>query len=215
MPCTLAPVTNLLKKLADSEEFKQGTDSKINDSRMAGRELILRFFSFLVRAPGDYRGTMDEWLSHTMQIINLMPTLPEKELRNILNESKRADFKLPKIQFTEIDAIKEFFFRAMNRAFDIFKEHAFRKTLPSANRRSPINKGLFEVWSVILGEMDEADFLQLQGKKQRLFDELRNLHDEEDFYRSISTGSHKPYYVRLRYEKLRQCVTKSIKEANP
>ena len=209
------PVTELLKELVNSYVFKRVTDYRIKDSRMAGRELVLRFLSFLIRKPGDYRGTMDEWLSHTMQIINLMPTLPRDKLRDILNENNRADFNLPEIQFTKIDTIKEFFFRAMDRAYVIFKEYAFRKTLPSTDRRSPINKGLFEVWSVILGEMNEGEFEGLKNNKDRLFNKLHELYGDKEFYRSISVGSHKPHYVRLRYEKLRECVTELIKGEYP
>jgi len=85
------PSAELLAELARSEDFKTAIAGSVNDSRMAGRELILRFFAFLIRGADSYpkNGDMDDFLSGTMQIINLMPELPPKELATALDADIR------------------------------------------------------------------------------------------------------------------------------
>ena len=46
---------------------------------------------------------------------------------------------------------------AMQAAYAIFDQHAFRKP---GTRRNPINKALFEAWSVALARCDDNDIVR-------------------------------------------------------
>lgn len=203
--------TELLNLLAGSEDFIKATDGSIRDNRMAGRELILRFISFIIREPKDYRSySMDEWLSHTMQIVNLFGNnLSETELIKILNEINSPDFVCPEIQVQNIDEIVDLFSRGMQRSWMLFNEYSFRKSLPGY-RRSPINKGLFEVWSTLLGKMKESDFKNILKKREVLLKTLRKLYQDEKFFRSISRDSHKAASVEYRYRVMNETIKKIL-----
>ncbi len=56
----------LLKELAESESFVIATTDSVDDSRMAARELVLRFIAFLIRGWKDYPAgeDMDAYFSH-------------------------------------------------------------------------------------------------------------------------------------------------------
>jgi hypothetical protein len=65
------PVTALLKELVETIEFQKAVDHRVNDSRMAAQELVLRFLSFSIMGIDEYHKDeeMDSFLSDTMQII--------------------------------------------------------------------------------------------------------------------------------------------------
>ncbi|EEA4939859.1 DUF262 domain-containing protein, partial [Salmonella enterica subsp. enterica serovar Enteritidis] len=155
MPLTLQEIrhalyqgksSTLLYELSCSEEFLNVLGNKVNDTRMASRELILRFISFLIFNRESYKSNLDSWLSNAMRVINLMPNITSKELNKIY---KTAD-ELPIIKLSDLDEIKDLFKKAMLRCDLIFDGHAFRKSIPGDERKTPINKSLFEVWSNVL-----------------------------------------------------------------
>lgn len=45
----------------------------------------------------------------------------------------------------------------MIAAFDIFGDHAFRKLSNKTQRKSPLNKALFEAWSVNFSNLNELE----------------------------------------------------------
>jgi uncharacterized protein with ParB-like and HNH nuclease domain len=133
------PATELLKRLVDTEEFQLATDKSVKDSRMAAQELVLRFFAFSLNRVEDYKekDDMDSFLSKTMQMIN--------------NGNGK------------VRSVSEKFLVAMKRAKELFDRFAFRISTPSSGKaiRAPINKSLFEVWSVTLANMGIDDFNKL------------------------------------------------------
>lgn len=164
------PVTDLLIELVDSEEFKEAIGGKINDSRMGMRELIMYFLAFLVIPRNFYKGSVDNWLSNAMRVINLMPTLNEKDLLQIY-----TDGNIPDIGYKSIDDLKSCFKLAMTRATTLFGEHAFRKSLPDSSRKTPVNKALFEVWSVSLCELTNENFHKIYENKGVILDSYQQL----------------------------------------
>jgi len=207
------PSALLLKELAESDEFIKATTGSINDSRMAGRELVLRFFAFLIRGVDAYprNEDMDAFLSETMQLINLMPDLSDSEVSKHLNYNPEQ----LSIKYKDPNKLKELFKIAMDRANKLFGKYAFRKALPEPKRtRTPINKSLFETWSVLLCEMDIEKYNELIKRKKRLF----NLADivtysagNDDFYLCISRDSHKPAGVQKRYKIIHELIEISLK----
>lgn len=206
------PSAKLLAELAQSSYFKKATAGSVNDSRMAGRELILRFFAFLIRGVDSYpkNEDMDDFLSGTMQIINLMPELPPGELAKIFNE----DIKNISIKYRTHDQLRELFYLAMERASALFGDSAFRKAVPNQGRtRTPINKSLFETWSVFLSKMGDEKYQLILKNKERFYSllEAATYHaPNDDLGRFISRDSHKFQGVIKRYRILMNITSIAI-----
>ena len=93
-------VTELLKALAHSKEFKTATDNAVKDKRMAAREVVLHFLAFKLTSFNEYdQEEFDTFLNDTMKKINRMSG-------------------------SDIQNLKESFFRAMNIAIDLFGKNA-------------------------------------------------------------------------------------------
>lgn len=204
------PSAELLSDLTKSTEFKNATTGSINDSRMAGRELILRFFAFFIRGIQSYpkNEDMDAFLSETMQIINLMPSLNPEDLSRAINIDPNKII----IRYRNHEDLKKFFKLAMNRAYSLFGESAFRKATPG-RWRTPINKSLFEVWSVILSELNADKFQLLLGNRKRFYSLLETVtyHSRYDeFAKCISRDSHKYQGVMKRYNIIEKIIDLAI-----
>ncbi|BBO86455.1 hypothetical protein DSCO28_70210 [Desulfosarcina ovata subsp. sediminis] len=208
------PSALLLKEMAESKEFIKATTGSVNDSRMVGRELVLRFLAFLIRGVKSYpkNEDMDAFLSETMQLINIMPDLPKKEINKIVKSENYL------IKYNDHNQLKEFFKIAMSRAHKLFGSYAFRKALPGQNRyRTPINKSLFETWSVLLCEMDVDIFNKLIKNKNRLFalaEASTYLAGNDDLSRFISRDSHKYVGVQTRYKIIDKIIKASLTDSN-
>jgi len=210
------PVTELLERLVETDEFKTAVDNSVNDSRMAAQELVLRFFSFMIFDINEYKkdDEMDSFLSDTMQVINRTLN-PDSNFRYIYTLSEGRNYK-----FGFDKNMEQMFLVSMKRATKLFKNCAFRITTPAkkalGKTRSPINKSLFEVWSVILAKMKESDFEKLDRNStllyQRLDGELDNSNSILRNY--ISKDSLKITGVKGRYEILNRIITDVLKEEN-
>ena len=105
---------------------------------------------------------IDNWLSEAMIIINALPNLDNREFRKLI---AKGNIKKDDILITSIDKLKNDFIIAMNRGYEIFGEHAFRKSCPG-QRRTPINKSLFETWGVLLAQLNETQYNKLVLSKR-------------------------------------------------
>lgn len=201
--------TSLLEKLVNTEEFFNAVDT-IDDSRMAGRELILRFLSFYVRDYKEYTkdSSMDNHLSNTMRIINILDDISFDKLKNEFKNEKNInlnDFYIS-IKKISIEALENDFKLAMQRARQIFEKHTFRKSFPG-KRRTPINKTLFEVFGNILIQLTTEEFSNLiKNKKLFLLEYKENYLLEPDFAFMIGRDSHRTSSVKKRYEELSSLV---------
>ena len=174
----------LLSDLLHSTEFVQAVGKIIDDSRMAGSELILRLVSFIVFNKNDYKGGMDDWLSNTMRLLNCYPSYENEAVKKIFSKAS-----IPRIICTDLNEIKAKFFIAMNRSKQLFGEHAFRKSLPIDPRKSPINKSLFEAWGVILSSLSDEDYEKLLNNKDNFLEKYSQLFKILDFNNAISRHS--------------------------
>ena len=200
------PSTILLNELAQTKEFKDATCHSIHAQRMEDRELVLRFIAFMIRKPSTYKRTLniDTWLSDTMIILNAMPMLDTRELRKCIQQKTVT---ISDIELLDFDTIKERFSLAMRRSKKLFGKHAFRKSTGTMRRR-PINKSLFEIWSVLLCEMPEEEFNILLKNRNKMVPEYRDILDDLSFEIAISRDSMRHTSVALRYNKLNGLVKK-------
>ncbi|MEB3359485.1 MAG: DUF262 domain-containing protein [Synechococcales bacterium] len=175
--------TRLLEKLARSKEFRVATANGVPDKRMSAREVVLRFLAFKVFSPDEYDAKeLDTFLNEVMEAMNKMP---DKELFQLESE----------------------FFRTMAAAADIFENDAFRKRYKKNAPRSPINKALFETWSVNLSSLDDTQILVLKNNKTLLVDRFIELMNNDSYFEtSISQGTGDIGKVKHRFKQIRKLI---------
>lgn len=196
--------TKLLKELASSDEFLEATNNSIKPDRMLDREFVLRFLSFLLRKYTSYpkNGNMDTFLSDTLKIINMLSNLSSKEL------NKTDNNLLHDINVHDIEELRCKFIIGMKRSSILFGEHAFRKSYGN-KRKTPINKSLFEIWGVLLCEIEESKFfILLNNKKQFLGEYKERFLNDYKFNDIISRNALKNSSVMERHTELSKLISK-------
>jgi hypothetical protein len=176
--------TKFLAKLATSNEFQQVTDlSNSRKMRMDDREFILGFLAFTLTSYKNYQSETRDWFL-------------TKALSKVNNMSE-----------SELEAIENNFKKAMVAALEIFQENAFRKVSKNQKKKFPINKALFEAWSVNLSLLSDEQIDILKQQKENLIEKFRNYVDSDrDFLTSISQAAEKIEYRFMIIEKIIQEV---------
>lgn len=153
--------TELLKQMVAASAYKRIVGKTVKDSRMAGRELTLRFLSFHMRGYMNFKGDMDTFLSDTMRYIN-----GEIRLEPLL------------VPYDENRVLRDFGIGLL-RSYAIFGEHAFRRS-KFGDRKTPINKSLFDVWMYC--------FARIPG---RLYESIKSNRDEflASYYEMLDTDA--------------------------
>ncbi len=174
--------TKFLDRLAKSQEFLELTDlSDKRKQRMDDHEFVLGFVAFSLTPYQKYptRQGRDYFLNEAMMKINEMDDTIEQEVEN-------------KFQF------------AMKAASDIFGYSAFRK-MSRSNRKYPINKALFEAWSVTLSQLNSQELEILKTKSKILKDKfIEKMEKDKDFLASVSQAANKVEYRFITLEKIVQ-----------
>lgn len=171
--------TELIKELADSEEFIAATQGAIKTKRMADREYVTRFIAFTeLEYEKEYKGNIDNYLIKTLKIVNA---------------------------YTEVDLnrVRDNFVRVMNYCHLIFGKYAFRK-YHSDWRRGPINKAIFELWAVCFSELSDSELDILCNKKDEFLLEFQTLQENKEFSSAIRSGDQ--YSTARRIEMARKLV---------
>lgn len=180
------PATNLLRQLAESDEFKQATNNSIRDERMADRECVLRFCAFSITPPGQYvTGDLDALLIQTMDQINSWPEVRTIDLSNRFKTAMRA-------------------------ANQILGKAAFRKYYGKYYRMSPINKALFEVWAVCLSALSPEEVKHLTRNSNIILERFSKLMKDYDFLASISTATGTVANVRRRFKEIDNLINEAL-----
>ncbi|MCK5055879.1 MAG: DUF262 domain-containing protein [Candidatus Aminicenantes bacterium] len=178
---------DFIKELADLPEFHKATHSYLkNHKRMEDRDFVTRFVSFYLEGYENYHSDLDEFLNDSMG-------------------------KLKKLSDAERQQIKTDFSKAMNGSHQLFGEYAFRKLLKKDDRKHPLNKALFDTWSVNLARLPERELKNLIRKKDVVIDtfiELMNTND--DFVKAISAGTGKTNAVKTRFHEIKGLIKESL-----
>jgi hypothetical protein len=173
-------------ELAKLESFKKATEYKINPKRMLDREFVTRFLAFYLNDPNEYVPDLDSYLNKTMAQINDLS-----------------------VQKTE--KVKKDFDSAMKLSRDIFKEWAFRKADQYPKRRKPINKALFEVWSVNLAKLNDDQKSKLMRTKKTLMTRfVKIMKEDEKFNRVITSGTGGKFEVTERFNRIKQLINEVL-----
>jgi len=199
------PSSQLMFELVNSEDFKQAIDRKLDDTRMAATELVLRLVAFMILDRSTYKNGMDAWLSNAMQLLNNFPNPTPEKIKKIYE-----DTEIPTLKITNTDEIKRKFSIAMNRAKLLFNGHAFRKSLPHHSKKSPVNKSLFERWGNVLANVSQQDFDKLQYNSESFFSEYAVLMSDINFINLISRHSSSQSGVMRGYQTISDLVSRTI-----
>ena len=177
------PVLRFLKDLAESNEFLFATGSSVNPERMADRECVLRFLSFHLKGWRNYQASddLDRWLGDAMYLINAMPNRKRRELSSTFN-------------------------RAMSVVTEVFGEYAFRKAFRGDDRKRPVNKALFEAWSVGIARCSSEEQDRLMEDRDIVVDRSYDLMNRDDFLGSVSTATGTASKVHVRFGAIDQLV---------
>ena len=181
------PVVKFLAELAQSQAFLEATTRSIPTDRMMDREFVLRFLAFSVTPYIEYRrADMDGFLNLQMSTLN-------KRQQNYATYRGR-------------------FASAMTRANEIFGKHAFRKLYDPTQSRSPINKALFETWSVHLANLSTTDAKALSTNAHCLISKSIELNKNPDFNKAITQSTADVARVRTRFAAVEDVIEKTLAE---
>ena len=174
-----------VEELANLNDFQEAT-GKINPDRMLDREFITRFLAFRIKPVSEYKPDLDTYMNLKMG-----------ELKT-LTETDRYE-------------IKSSFISSMKLTKKIFGDWAFRKVFNLNERRRPINKALFEVWSAELSRLTEKEreILIIRGEVLFInFIELMN--SDEIFVASITSATGDKTRVSYRYSKIEGIIKNTL-----
>lgn len=163
--------TELISRMAASDSFINATGGVIDTTRMLDREYITRYLAFTeLDYHTEYKGNIDSYLV--------------KALTTIHKYGKEEQKK-----------IEEDFYNVMDTCAAVFGKYAFRRVSPNG-KRGPINKALFELWSICLHQLTLDQRRELVKQKEIVFVFFRNLLLREEFSKWIKSGD--KYSLELR-----------------
>jgi hypothetical protein len=180
------PAADLLKRLVEDETFKRVAGRYLRDQRMSDRECVLRFLAFATTSYEAYpSGNLDTFLHAQMRKLGQRPE-------------------------NELEALAGRFVRSMKAAYDIFGNDAFRKRYKRGEARKPINKALFEAWSVNLDAIRDEDIALLVERKATVVDRFIELNSQASFDKAVSQGTGDVARVKLRFESIETLIRKVL-----
>ena len=115
--------------------------------------------------------------------------------------------KMPEAELKRLEAR---FQRAMEINENLFKRHAFRKSLRTGidADRSALNIALFDVCSVVLSRLDEKT---IAARGEVIKDSIATLLTDDDFNNAITYATNDKKRVKTRFEKLEACVAEATR----
>lgn len=175
-----------LKRCTSSEEFHRATGGVLrNHVRMHDRESALRFLAFRM-------------------LNNIEQYDAVGSLERLLDEAVAKIDDPTRVSEADLDLLFEDFERSMQKAYALFGKHAFRKWPIGSMYRSPINRALFESWSVTLVDVDENFLIKhrdeiVKGARQAMTTDYL-------YINAISSSTGDPARVNKRFAVARQLL---------
>ena len=181
--------TDLLKRMVKLDSFRKATGGKIPSKRMTDCDFANRFVAFYLYRK-EYDGNLDEFMGDALENINRMSQ-------------------------QEIDSIHDTFDRSMTICYRLLGNTAFKRPDPQKpNSFLKTNKAIFEVLSVSIAQLSENEQEILVQRKARFQNEIYSLFMNEDFIKSITSGTAKTPQVEYRHTKVQQLIKQVISYDN-
>jgi uncharacterized protein with ParB-like and HNH nuclease domain len=177
----LGKSTQLLKELAESDEFKVAINQGISPKRMKDREAVLRYLAFRIfDYEKDYQGDMSNFLETAMKKINMM-------------------------KLSEIESLKDDFQRVMNITYKFFGKRNFR--LPTNQTRGRISIAILESVAYFFSIKDD---LFLNQHKIQIIANFESLIKNVDYLDAVKNATSSKAKVISRF-KLAQEILGDVK----
>jgi hypothetical protein len=181
--------TQIKEATEEGKLFIKITGGRIPSSRMEDRDFATRFVSFYLIDYNEYTPDMDSFMSNGMKSIE---SLTAEQIANL------------KIDYT----------KALNTAWAIFGNDAFRKRYNPVDPRKPINKALFDSLSVNFAKLTKDQCMKLIDKKEVFKYKLIALHNKTDkkFLRSLTQGTALKANVSQRFNDIKTIINETLEE---
>lgn len=175
--------TELIEHLAESREFLNATQNAIRTNRGLDREYVTRFLAFTeLNYNKEYTGNIDSYLIKAMKLLN---TYSDQE----------------------IDRVEKNFKRIMTYCTAIFQKFAFRK-YNTKGRRGPINKAIFELWSICFNELTDNQLDLIINSSEKFLNKFCDLQQNPEFIIALKAGD--KYSVIRRIDMARNMLKEFI-----
>ena len=174
-----------LKKLSEQRSFRRVV--KIRSDRMSNTELVLRHIAFVMEGVDAYKSSMVKFLDTAME-------------------------KLGKCDKIELENYRKGFLNAMDIAWSLFDEHAFKKSSVDSGRIKVVNKSLCEALSVPLAQLTLLEGERLLKNKEVFLKKFKDLMKDEIFDTAISKSTANKQNVDNRFKKINKLVRQFCKE---
>lgn len=185
--------SKFVTELANTKEFKDVTQHKINPRRMLDRDFVNRFLAFYLFGVENYG---------TKEFGQDLDTFMSKAMASIYNKSEE-----------ELAQVKEAFIKSMNLAKLIFKEEAFRKVYKPYHRKPPINKALFDAISTQFALLSKDEEEILKKNKKQFKKILKNsLASDEYFFTALTSSTGNKNKTHYRHKKINELIQGVITE---
>ncbi|MBI4946245.1 MAG: DUF262 domain-containing protein [Bacteroidetes bacterium] len=176
-----------IAELANTSEFVEVTEGRIRPERMLDRDFANRFFAFYHFGYENYVPDLDTFMSKAMAYVKKMTEAERKKCKKDFAESMK-----------------------LNQ--EVFGNKSFRKIEANEERRKPINKALFDVFSVVFAKLNEEKRKKLKTKRNGLVDGLIHLiAKDEEFYAAITSSTSDKNRVMIRFSKIEELVNTLLK----
>lgn len=186
--------SNLIKSLADkntpeAEAFIKATEGKIKSERMEDRDFITRFIAFYLISYKEYEPDLDAFMNKGMG-------------------------EIKKLNSRQVEKLKQDFRNAMQTAWEIFGNDAFRKRFRQEDTRYPINKALFEVLSVNFAKLSDEERDTLIQRREKFKERFRALlnNSDEKFKRAITYGTAQKEKVEQRFKDIGTIIKETLND---
>ena len=194
--------TKFLNKLAKSDEFLNIIRHITTGKRGEYEEFILCFIAFTLPPTSEYKKNKKP------DFDKLLEEYEKLGFDKFLNS---AMAQINTMSYNGLTELEQKFKKAMVAAHEIFGEHAFR-----TNKVNNINRALFEVWSVKLGQLTDKDVQKLIEKKGYLTDLYFKLLSDSKFKNAVAKKKARGVnQVNTRFRRVAEIIERCLYEIDP
>lgn len=184
----------VLRDMAKSKMFVKATGNSIDDSRMMGQEMAMRFIYFY------------DLYFHNEKGIMGYNGLIDENLDDLVD-------KLRRLSKEQLYLYKDKYDIAMENSYYLFGRHAFRKVYQftvNNSQRSLINKALFVSWSVILSQYDPSEIRQRFEECSFVHILGEAMYHDANFFHYLSYGTNGAKNIQYVFNKVEEIMKERL-----
>jgi hypothetical protein len=176
--------TNFLADITKDTLFQKVVH--VSGKRMLDKELVLRYVALKQKTYKEYKAPMISFLNNAME------------------ELGKTDEKYS-------NYLKDGILKALDLAYKIFGEDAFRKSLVDVKQKKVLNRALFEAVSVLFSNLNASEIDNLLENETAFLADFKNLFNDHQFKNAITTSTADSSNLIYRFEKISEVINRNIK----